>query len=623
MTAAAVTSPVAVDDAGHELAAQTWAALAPALAARSTMRLWLPGRGFDLRSQLTKRLPDTPAAVPLYSRRRTRFLAFDLDAKTAGAAAVLADRDRIVGWLDELGAAFISDRSTSGGAHVWVPLGRALTLDEVRPVLTAIAARCPTLDPSPMLHPQQGALTAPGSRCREGGWRVLDGPLPEAAAILAGRNRPELFDLLVELLGAHCEIPAAPARSSVPPVGADVFDGVLEDARLRPHYRLSSPLPAAVEAFAITGVLPADRRWSSRSEARQSVLFHAAWRGLSLADVRDHMRQGAAWAGGLAAAYHRYGTHQDDALARDWAKAQQFVGDAARKVQTCTHRRQVHTGGTGTPPRYGPHQRWLSHASRWCDTTFRSHAVRWTVAAVLQALASAAVKAGELVDGVPVVGVGGRSLSIGAGLISEAAVWSTLRMLREMPGSPVLLVAAATGMRADRYALTTPDVLDPDPSGPGRPAPVDVHPVWSAIGLRHRRLYELIVGAGPEGMAMADLATAARMSRASAFDGVAELVRVGLITRRRGQLKPGTLSVDELGESLGVFEDRAARIACHQASRAIWREWLACRRQPPSPTEAEWPPAKVVAPQWAELPAIEHQDYLMAVMAHGPPRDDV
>ncbi|MGV9803091.1 hypothetical protein ACWDTP_34055 [Mycobacterium sp. NPDC003449] len=587
------------------------------------MRLWLPGHGFDLRTQLTKRLPDTPAAVPLYNRRRTRVLALDLDAKSAGPAAVLADRHRIIGWLNELGASFISDRSTSGGAHVWVPLARAVTLDEVRPVLAAIAARCPTLDSSPMLHPQQGALTAPGSRCREGGWRILDGTLPDAAAVLAQRNRPELFALLVELLGAHSQIPAPASPPTNHQAADDVFEGILEDARLRTQYRLSSPLPAAVDTFASTGVLPADRRWSSRSEARQSVLFHAAWRGMSLTDIRDHMTVGAPWGQGLAVAYHRYGTHQDDALARDWAKAQRFVAEAARKVQTCTHRKQVHTGGTGTPPRYGPHQRWLSHASRWCDTTFRSHTARWTVAAVLQALASAAVKAGEIVDGVPVVGVGGRSLSIGAGLISETTVWSTLRMLREMPGSPVLLVSAATGMRADRYALTTPDVLDPDPTGPGRPTPIDVHPVWSAIGLRHRRLYELIVAGGPDGVAIADLVVSARMSRASAFDGVAELARVGLISRRRGQLTAGTITVDELGESVGVFEERAARITCHQASRAVWREWLACRRQPPCPAEVEWPPARVVAPQWTELPAIEHQDYLMAVMAHGPPRDDL
>ena len=89
------------------------------------------------------------------------------------------------------------------------------------------------------------------------------------------------------------------------------------------------------------------------------------------------------------------------------------------------------------------HRHWLARAIRWCDITLRSHPQRWAAAAVLQALAISAVRAGELVNGVPVVAIGGRSLSIAAGLLSESTVWAVLRTLRDMSGAPILLVNKA------------------------------------------------------------------------------------------------------------------------------------------------------------------------------------
>ena len=97
---------------------------------------------------------------------------------------------------------------------------------------------------------------------------------------------------------------------------------------------------------------------------------------------------------------------------------------------------------------------------------------------MLQALAVSAAPAGSVIDGVPVVAVGGRSLSLAAGLLSESTVWAILRRLRETPGAPILLIAKGSGLVADRYALTTPDITDPTPDDPGRPAVTDVHPAW-------------------------------------------------------------------------------------------------------------------------------------------------
>lgn len=639
MTAAVVASPAVALTAGSEHAAQTWAALAPRIAARPTMRLWAPGEGegFADRTALTKRLPDAPAAVPVYSRRRTRLLVFDLDSKRAGADTVAADRARLAWWLTGYGARFISDRSTSAGAHVIVPLARAVTVEQLGPFLRAAAALYPSLDITPMLNPKQGAISVPGSACREGGHRLLDGDLDAAVSVLTERNHPDLFNDLVdsivtpERLDTPTPQTAEPAHLGPQPP-ADCFGGSGADARLLPFYRRTSPMPAPARAFAEAGTMPAakpqtaskekatrreGRAGWSPSEARQSVLTHACWRGLSLREVRSAITTGS-WADGLGVAYQRYEPHQrDTALCRDWAEAQRWVAGAVRKVQTAQHRKVEHTGGSATLTRTALQRRWLAHAIAWCDVTFRSDCGRWLRAAVLQGLGSAAAKTQDLVNGVPVVGVGGRSLSIGAGLVSEAAVWSTLRTLRDMPGSPLLLVQTGTGTRADRYALVTPDVTDPYPDAPGRPHLVDVHPVWSAIGLRYRRLYEVVAEA-PEGLHTDDLATAARMSRSSTYDGINELVRVGLVARRRAHISLTDLTLDDLGEQLGVFEERAARIAQHQAARAVWRDWLAGRRSPvlPPPT-----PPHSLEPQiiWTTLSANDEEDYHLAVvMSAGP-----
>lgn len=619
----AVAQTVDVDRADR-----TWTALAPLIAARPTMRLWAPEVGFDKRVALTQRRPEAPAAVMLFRRRRTRVLAFDLDAKLAGTAAVDADRARLMFWLSGYGAKFISDRSTSGGAHIVVPLARAVTIDQLGPFIRAAAALYPTLDIKPMTNPDQGCLTVPGSATREGGFRVLDGELDTAVEVLTQRNHVELFDDLVDsIVSPRFLAPPAPiaaANQHTGPVAAppaDYFEGDGPDARLLAIYRRTTPIPAPVLGFAETGAMPSVKRHWSPSEARQSVLVHAAWRGYSLSQVRTRIT--GQWSQGLGRAYQRYLDHQrDTALCRDWAEAQRWVAEQAGKVRSATHRKtERYTGGERpASPHHPAHtalqRRWLANAIAWCDVRFRSDSGRWMKAAVLQAVGSGAAKTGRVVNGTAVVRVGGRSLSIGAGLVSEASVWAVLRELRDMPGSPILLQSQGSGKRADSYALVTPDVTDPDPDAPGRPELADVHPVWSAIGLRYRRAYEVLQTA-PDGLHPDELATAARMSRSCTYEAVNELARVGLVVRGRGNVRCTALTLDELGEQLGVFEDRATRIAAHQASRAIWHEWLLIRGT--RPTRHAWtahPPHPEIT--WTPLDDRDEADYL-AQMRTGPP----
>lgn len=597
-------SPPAADDPEP-----IWAALAPLIAARPTMRLWSPQQRFGEVRRLTTKLPAAPAAVPVYRRGRTHMLVFDLDAKRRGRNAVAADRQRILEWIHACGGRAISDSSTSGGSHVIVPLTQATPMEDLRPVLAAVAARCPTLDLTPMLNTSAGCISVPGSACREGGHRILHGTIDDAVKTLTHANAPELLADLQSLLG----VPHSPAIAA--PADSHYFTGSGPTTQLRWPYRRTTSLPTPVAAFAKTGALPTDGRWASRSEARLSVLVHLMWRGHTLPEIRHQIRPDQPLAG-LAVAYRRYSPSTDRALLADWAAARTWLEHILPTVHSGTHKSYKHTGGSragGT----APHALWLAHALWWCDTTLRANPSRWLVAAVLQALAISALRAGEVIKGVPVVAVGGRSLSVAAGLVSESAVWSALRMLRDCPGSPVLLVQRGTGTRADRYALTTPDVADPRPDAPDRARVCDVHPVWATVGLQYRRVYELVQSGAA--VTVEEVRLAARISRSSAYDAVAELARLDLLRRRDRQLEPGGVSLDELATRLGIPAIRAARIAAHQHARQQWRRWLNTRQVPYTEPALVTPPQYGHQTQCDPLSPHDTDEYLAAVMATGPP----
>ena len=133
------------------------------------------------------------------------------------------------------------------------------------------------------------------------------------------------------------------------------------------------------------------------------------------------------------------------------------------------------------------------------------------------------------------------------------------------PGAPILLIAKGTGLAADRYALTTPDITDPTPDDPGRPAVTDVHPAWAVLGYQHRRIYEILTST--QSHRPADLAAAAHTSPSSLYDTLAELARAGLITRTHGHVAPTDLTLDDIAERHRLNEEKTARIHQHRAAR--------------------------------------------------------
>ncbi|CQD24146.1 hypothetical protein BN1232_06073 [Mycobacterium lentiflavum] len=157
MTSPASTQPAAV-----------WKALAREVAApgRTRMRVWSPETDkFSHTAPLRASLPTRPAAVHLYTNGRTQLLPMDFDTKRGGQAAVDADVAQAINWVTQCGGVTVTDRSTSGGRHLLVPLaiGTSASVEEITLLMRLLAARLPTLDITPNsthhCHPPAPAKT--------------------------------------------------------------------------------------------------------------------------------------------------------------------------------------------------------------------------------------------------------------------------------------------------------------------------------------------------------------------------------------------------------------------------------------------------------------------------------
>src|SRR6478609_7077480 len=154
-------------------AGQAWSVLAPLLAGRPRVRESRNGGHGYLRRwerPLTARLPAAPAAVPIYSAAGdTRVLVVDLDASRGGVEAVRRDAAAIRDLVRAAGGRVITDESPSGGMHVYVPFAAPIGFHDARDLALALAARTPTMDPSPNQNLTDGLIRPPGSVHPSGG----------------------------------------------------------------------------------------------------------------------------------------------------------------------------------------------------------------------------------------------------------------------------------------------------------------------------------------------------------------------------------------------------------------------------------------------------------------------
>ena len=610
-----------------------WKRLARLVAApgRSRMRVWNPEtEKFSDTAKRTDRLPTRPAAVYLYSHGRTQLLWLDFDAKRYGAAAVEADMATAACWIAQCGGVAVTDRSTSGGGHVMCPLaiGTAASLDEMVQLVRLLAARLRTLDITPNTNAETGCMTPPGSPCREGGHRQLDGGLDDAVEAFTTRSTPDLLPRLYMLLGALNPSPRQRAAATLASADVHAYTvGVGDDQRLAALYIRDDPLPPDVAEYATRGAISSARpTWQSNHEPRMSVVTQAVARGHSLASLRDMITPGGPWHDGLGRAYQRYRHRADHALARDFTKALDWLVANVLEYSPPRHKKKYSPGGQLEGPR-GPKdlRDWLANALAWADQEYAGKRYRWTVHAVLQTIAFYAVVAGEQRSGTWLVGVGGRTLSLGCGLLSEDTIWRVLADLRERPGAPLVLARQHIGTEADVYALTTQNRVTRDPARAERVRIEPVHDAWIVLGHHLRRIYELVAHHGLT--KKADIYAAAAVPRATGDAMVIDLEVVGLIRRAgRGTVARGSAELDAIADRHRLPEYRDDRIERHRAERAAWKGWLAAREQmhdsgPPAGESATTATLNGMA---GDSEGAAGHAYKAAVMTTGPPAfDDV
>ncbi|WP_280421384.1 hypothetical protein [Nocardia carnea] len=597
------------------------------------------GRG----RKLSKRPPSHPAAVPIFdTTHRTDKLVFDLDSKTHGPAAVARDAALLRGWLDECGGRWISDHNLdNGGRHVIVALaaGETFRLVNIEPLLRLLAARLPTLDLDPMLNDHTGAITPPGSATRQGGYRQLDGSIADAVEALQVRSQPRLIARMRALLGdtihPYATTPATNQKQPGHIAGvdtSDLWEGDGSQARLRPYWKLTTAIPAVPYAFAVRGDLPHDGRYSSPSEARQSVLAAAALRGMCLDDIRERMldTSSTAWTGLTHSYTTKYEDRASQRLTQDWTNACRWASEHIQVLRSPGHK----TSRQHTPPgrdlrrksakraSNDVYVRWLASATAWTHATWPGQSYRWTVLAVLQALVHAAkLKGIKGADGTPLVEAGVRSLSLFAGLMPVTTLADVLAHIRDLPGSPIHRVRRAAGILADQYSLVPARRYDDidiaiTPTDSERVRVEPVHDAWRVLGLHKRLIYELVAEAGLT--RPLDIFAAAHIGTRAGYDVLASLKQAGLLQTGRGSVTLGSTTLDDIAFHHGLHYERAERVAHYKAERQEWRRWLDIRHgllPDPSAGQDTTPPA---AP-WDTDPVLNEAIWAIQ-LATGPPK---
>jgi len=605
---------------------RVWKTLAPLLSApgRRTMRVYSTETGrFSDNARLTSALPSRPAAPYLFTTAgRTHLIALDFDDKRGDRTAVDEDLATAAEWIIRCGGVIVTDRSPTG-RHLLVPLaiGTTSSATEISHLVRLLGARLPTLDITPNTNPTSGCLSAPGTPLKTGnGYRELDGPLSAAVEAFTTRSAPSLLPRLYELLGAlkPRSHPGPAPADETPAIGVDAYctgDGA--NQCLTPHYVRDDPMHPDITAYAQHATMPTgQRQWASHSEARQAVITAAIARGHSLATIAALIAPGGPWHHGLGQAYSRYRRAGETALARDFHRALHWLCTNTLKYRPPQHQRKYSQGGNNPTGPRGPAslRGWLTNAMAWADHEFAGKRYRWTVHAVLQTLAWHAHAAGEQINGTWVVAVGGRSLSLGTGLLSEDAVWRVLRDVRDRPGAPLILTRRGIGVEADTYALTMHNSVEGGRQRlPDRVRVEPVHDAWSIAGHHLRRIYELIAYYGLT--SKTDVYAAAAVSRTAGDDAVISLEVLGLIRRTgRGTVATGAVTLDDLAAAHHTEDVRQERISRYRTERREWHQWLDQREQ--ARVDAEMAALDLLTPtEHAEA----DRTFWAAVMAHGPP----
>lgn len=590
----------------RETARETWAALVPLMA--SAMRVSRDGgRSYKRRGErpVTAELPNQPAAVLLYDKSGcTDLIALDLDVTRGGLEAVDRDFRSLSAILSRAGLRWISDRSPSGGRHLYVPLAEPVSFHQARRITLALVDLAPTLDPMPMLGLDSGCIRPPGAVHRTGGHQVLAGSLEAAQRLLRSPNPPAAWRAFVDDVDARTPTrtagTAGTGSAETPHLDRSPTAGeVVDQAAVAAHGRLS-PLAGLREpdnrfqTIARTGDYPS--RYRSDSEARQAVVWACVASGWALVDVARRLQDGT-WPG-LASFYARYSTrHRHQALVRDWRAAishekrrREARGFESVRLRT-TSPIKTQRGAVGGAESGSAGSSVADNAVR--EATVRQYVSGWLTVvdhlagtgtleladrAVLYALAEAAIKADTLV-----VEFGNRSLAIATGM-DQSSVGRALRRLADTPPATAVLdlVRPAQHVRAASYRLLVPAPLEQlAASRPWRRGRVHaVRPAFRELGLPAAFVYAVLEHAkGP--MTGREIAERAHLGITATYDALTVLAAHDLAARNdrptngeRAGWTRGDASLARLAEAWGVLDDVRDQLERYRAERRAWWTYL-------------------------------------------------
>ena len=590
-----------------------WAALAPLVAARPTVRLRVAGgRYVQSPGRVDAGVPARPAAVHLFTRDgSTRCVALDLDAHHRSPAQVGRDTNTVLALALHHGLQTVVDESPNGGRHVYLPLARPLAASDVAALARALAVRLRSLDVSGLLNPATGAIRPPGSPHPAGGHQQLLTPLHEAIGAFAVPSTPASVERLFAALqlrpptpvavpdGAEREArqPAAGAgavRTSNrrPPAPAPASGSGLGSAS-RPHSGAALP-PALAEITTRGG----QGSYLSGSEARAAVLASATRRGWDRAAITAATQDGT-WPG-LAALYARYGAQpaQDRALQADLARTTRWLTtqDAAAPA------REASAPPSGRPPGsrvqssptrpLKPHPPGpdLTQGDRpdflrlWCSALAVHERTLVGQAGYVDRLVLRAL--GWFADqrGSRYVDVGVRALGIRTGLDHTTAA-ASLRRLRQAPEPMLELLSPASngdGSTGDLYELTIPAHLHHTAAdrtwgrGPARlPCPA-----LQVLGPAAFLAYDAVATAGErDGRAATvdGIRQGAALPRRTVYAALAVLFEHGLLDRSSAGW---VVRADDPGRRRLLEQGRATtevRLARARRDRQGWRTHLELR----------------------------------------------
>lgn len=159
------------------------------LSPRRTVRVYVTDAAGDIVNScpttqyLSAGIPATTWAMNLAgSDQLYRYLCFDLDAKSAAAAAqVPRDLATLTALLEQLHIAHVVCASgPTGGRHVWIGLQDHQAGDTVGQLARLAKHSLPTLDTAPLSNPVTGCVRPPGAPHRSGGSsEILGGALEQ------------------------------------------------------------------------------------------------------------------------------------------------------------------------------------------------------------------------------------------------------------------------------------------------------------------------------------------------------------------------------------------------------------------------------------------------------------